>query len=747
MKSDISDSQPRLGTFLLLGAWFGLFSGITEAWGLLAFQRINWLNAARTIHEANEILWVSPFLNLILFVAASLVCYVVARIAPRLPILRITIFLFAAFTIYDWLYLTERLYNFACLLMAIGGGFAFQRWLFPRRDSAFRLWKRTLPWLAAITVLAFIAVQGGEWWSERQATAKLSSVPENAPNVVLIVFDALRADHVSSYGYPRSTSPTIDKLAKEGTSFDNAISTSSWSLPSHASLVTGRYQYEHGADNPQRLPWFGWGDTSFDRYPTVGEALQSKGYRTGAFSANRAFFTRTCGFGRGFLHFEDYFNSPADALSRTLYGRLLRRLYLFVTGRQFVLRKRADEVNQELLHWVDRDRQHPFFAMLNYFDVHDPYGGPEGYPEPTWGLKTTIDSYDAGLKYDDDMLAQLLHQLQQRGLDKNTIVIITSDHGESLEQHGLYTHGRALYWELVRVPLVLWYPGHVPAQLRVSRPVTNAAIPATIMDLIAGSAAQFPGPILSQSWKSPGSEGSWPIPLSEIARNPYPEDMEKIADQTEPTSTTGAMKSLVTPQRHVIAHEYLGTQIYDTSKDPGEQNNLLYTASGPTELSDSAASLQKLLGKAWPDGRLERLKSSATVGNGTVDSPTDKNNADDYYRLTATPGSTVTVEVQTNKLQSPSKLDPVLSIEDDQGQPLHTCRTPGDDHLKRPGIQDKTPTAFDDLCISDDIQSLSDKNSKLEIVIPANGDLYVHVIDWNQTVEGRKNYRLVVKAQ
>jgi hypothetical protein len=746
MNSETPNSQPRLGTFLLLGAWFGLFSGFVESWGLLAFQRINWLNAARTVHESNEILWVSPLLNLILFVAAALVCYAVARMGPRWPGLRITIFLFAAFAIYDWLYLTERLYNFACLLMAIGAGFAFQRWVFPRRQSAFRFWKKTLPWLAAVTVLAAIGVQGGEWWFERQATANLSTAAENTPNVVLIVFDALRADHVSSYGYARPTSPTIDKLGKEGTLFENAISTSSWSLPSHASLVTGRFQFEHGADNPQRLPWFGWGDSSFNRYPTIGEALQQRGYRTGAFSANRAFFTRTCGFGRGFLHFEDYFNSPADALSRTLYGRLLRRLYLWVTGRQFVLRKRADEVNRELVHWIDRDRQHPFFAMLNYFDVHDPYGGPEGYPNPAWELKTTIDSYDAGLKYDDDMLAQLLRQLHERALDNNTIIIVTSDHGESLGQHGLYTHGRALYWELLRVPLVLWYPGHVPAQLRVSRPVTNAVIPATIMDLIGATSEEFPGPVLSQSWKSPGSESSWPIPLSEIARNPYPEDMEKIADQTEPTSTTGAMKSLVTPQRHVIAHEYLGTQIYDTNQDAGEQNNLIYTAGGGKELSDSSASLQSLLGKTWPEGLLERLKSSAAIGDATLNSPTDKNSVDDYYRLTDSPGTTVTIEVQTSKLQSPSKLDPVLSIEDDRGQPLHTCRNPGDDHLKHPGIEDKTPAAFDDLCVSDDILVGSTKDSKLEIIIPATGDLYVHVIDWNQTVGGRKNYRLIVNA-
>ena len=225
-------------------------------------------------------------------------------------------------------------------------------------------------------------------------------------------------------------------------------------------------------------------------------------------------------------------------------------------------------------------------------------------------------------------LIELLRQLQDRGLDKNTIVIVTSDHGESLGQHGLNTHGRALYWELLRVPLVIWYPGHVPAGVRVHQPVTNAAIPATIMDMVeAGAPTAFPGPVLSQSWKSPGSESNWPIPLSEIARNPFPEDMEKIADATEPTSTTGAMKSLVTPQRHLIAHENLGNQVYDIVHDSGEQNNLVYGDGGQAELSALKSSQQTLLGKAWPDGRNQRMKSAVTIGNGIFTSGPDEKTA------------------------------------------------------------------------------------------------------------------------
>ena len=744
-------SPPRaaIRELVLLGLWFGLGAGLVEGIGLLAFQRINWLNAARMIHESGEILWVSPLLDVFLFAAVGLMCAVLSRLVPKLPAMRIAVFAMAGLAIYDWLSLTERLYNIACLLMAVGGAVAFQRWVFHHQESALRCWKKSTPWLAALVVIAFIGVQGGKWWFEREASSSLPMAAPSSPNIVLIVFDALRADHVSAYGYPRPTSPDIDKLAMEGTLFENAVSTSSWSLPSHASLVTGRYQFEHGADNPQREPWFGWGDTSFNRYPTIGEALELKGYRTGAFSANRVFFTRSCGFGRGFLHFEDYFHSPLDAFLRTLYGRKIGPLYLARGGRRFVLHKRADEVNHELTQWIDRDRQRPFFAMLNYFDVHDPYGGPESYRKPSWEVKTTIDSYDAGLKYDNDMLAQLLRQLQDRGLDKNTIVIVTSDHGESLGQHGLNTHGRALYWELLRVPLVIWYPGHVPAGVRVHQPVTNAAIPATIMDMVeAGAPTAFPGPVLSQSWKSPGSESNWPIPLSEIARNPFPEDMEKIADATEPTSTTGAMKSLVTPQRHLIAHENLGNQVYDIVHDSGEQNNLVYGDGGQAELSALKSSQQTLLGKAWPDGRNQRMKSAVTIGNGIFTSGPDEKTANDYFRVVANPGDTVTVVVETKNLKPASHLDSLLSIEDAQGEPLHTCRNPGDDHLRKPGIEDQTPNAFDDLCVNDDVAIGSDTQSRLEIMVPGYGprELFMHVIDWNQTIAGRKNYRLVISG-
>ena len=156
-----------------------------------------------------------------------------------------------------------------------------------------------------------------------------------------------------------------------------------------------------------------------------------------------------------------------------------------------------------MLGWIDRDRQRPFFAFLNYFDVHGPYGGPRNYPKPSWPQQTEVDAYDDGVKYVDDYIGKLMEELDRRGLANDTLVVITSDHGESLGQHQLQNPRQSVYWELIHVPLVIWYPDHLPAGVVVKAPVTNAAIPATIMDLVG---ADPPGasrlPSLSALWQS-----------------------------------------------------------------------------------------------------------------------------------------------------------------------------------------------------------------------------------------------------
>jgi arylsulfatase A-like enzyme len=604
-----SVSAAPIGTLPVVAAWFGIFAGLAEGAGLLLFQRINWAQWGRLMHVSKEVLWISPLVDLFFFYIVTLLAWLISRCSRRVPAIRLLVFLLTFLTIYDWLTLTNRLYHRACLILALGVAVAFTRWIAKREAASVAFWRRSTPWLAVVFLLAFSVIQGGKWAHERIAVAKLPATPQSAPNVLVFVLDTLRADHLSSYGYSRATSPEIDRIASRGVLFENAIAPCSWSLPSHASLLTGRSPSEHGMQNAQPMPWWGWGKNSLGGYPTLGDVLKERGYRTGAFSANRVYFTRNVGLGRGFIHFEDYFDSVGDSFVRTLYGREFARLYLNRTekskltralrylgleswldkdsegsgdfGGAYGVRKRASVVNQEVLQWIDRDRRDPFFVFLNYLDVHYAYGGPRGYPKPDWDKGTTIDEYDAGLKYVDDYIGRLLRELEQRGLERNTIVIITSDHGESLGAHGLTYHGAALYRELIQVPLVISYPQQIPRGLRVKAPVSNTAIAATIMDLLGASdQGAFPGPPLSALWKSPKVQTKWPDPISELAQTDIIVPADRVVEGKIPIATNGWMRSVVTPRWHLITHEKLGHQLYDWTNDPDESRNLIDTTEG-----------------------------------------------------------------------------------------------------------------------------------------------------------------------
>jgi arylsulfatase A-like enzyme len=214
--------------------------------------------------------------------------------------------------------------------------------------------------------------------------------------------------------------------------------------------------------------------------------------------------------------------------------------------------------------------------------VHFPYGSPRGYASPGWAEDSTVGRYDAGTKYVDDCIGRLMSELTRRGIDKNTIVIVTADHGESLGQHGLRYHGTALYWEQIHVPLVIWFPGHVPGGTRVTQPVTNAAIAATVMTLL-GSTSSFPGASLVSSNGSVPDRDRWADPISEGDRNPYLSKDDQPQDPSTPTLLTGWMDSVVSNPSQLIRHEKAGAQLYNWVNDPGELHNLIITPEGQAE--------------------------------------------------------------------------------------------------------------------------------------------------------------------
>ena len=330
-----------------------------------------------------------------------------------------------------------------------------------------------------------------------------------APNVLLIVMDTVRADHLSLDGYPRPTSPNLERLARRGVNYTRARAAAPWTLPSHASLFTGRW--------PSALS-VGWYVPLDDRAPTLAGALAARGYDTAGFAANLNYCSYFTGLDRGFAHYEDFPLTPYWALRATLLGtRLLSQIDYF--GKKYGLldpgdvaqrsRVTADEINERLLGWLDGrgDDDRPFFAFLNYFDAHDPYLPPPGFdpgfvrpPEDAveremlvewWPLpdkdkaapeqvRTVVDAYDACLAYLDDRIGRLIDDLERRGLLEDTLVIITADHGELLGDHGgLFGHGASLYDGELRVPLIVMAPG-LPAGAVVDEPVSLRALPSTV---------------------------------------------------------------------------------------------------------------------------------------------------------------------------------------------------------------------------------------------------------------------------
>jgi arylsulfatase A-like enzyme len=170
-------------------------------------------------------------------------------------------------------------------------------------------------------------------------------------------------------------------------------------------------------------------------------------------------------------------------------------------------------------------------------------------------------------------------ELATRGVAQNTLVVITSDHGESLGQHGLESHGAALYRELIRVPLIFWFPGRIPSGERVPENVSNAAIPATVMGLLSGRPGEFPEPSLREFLHGHPMADE-PFALSELAQNHFLSKKQQVAAAGGPTAISGSMQSLVVGSWHLVVHETLGVQLYNWVNDPGELHDESHTAEG-----------------------------------------------------------------------------------------------------------------------------------------------------------------------
>ena len=388
------------------------------------------------------------------------------------------------------------------------------------------------------------------------STAACSRAPQSpearARNLVLITVDTLRADHVGAYGYARARTATLDALAKNGALFERAYAAAPITLPSHATLLTGRYPPGHGArDNGLRVS---------ASVPTLATALHAKGFATAAFVA--AFpLDHQFGLDRGFDVYGDRLPRGAD-------------------GRPANERPAADVVS-DAIAWLkpaaSRKPQAAFFLWVHVFEPHAPYGDPASN-------RPALERYDEEIATADREIGRLIAALGPAAAQ--TLIVAAGDHGEAFGEHGEYAHSIFVYDSTLRVPLLISGPG-VPAGTRVAEPVTLADVAPTVMRALGVPIADVDGIDLSPAF----------------ARAPLP-PRELYAESFAPLVEFGwaPLRAVRSSGRKLIAAPT--PELFDVEQDPAETTNL---AAG---LSNVARDLQKRVDRySGPD-----LPGAATAG-------------------------------------------------------------------------------------------------------------------------------------
>jgi arylsulfatase A-like enzyme len=428
--------------------------------------------------------------------------------------------------------LFDRYYDkFQALIMvelADGGASAALVWIAYRvlrkNNRAQRLTavNRRMTVVGVFLIVAFFSasfVGSGETASAKKSN--VGSPVTDKPNILFIVMDTVRADHLSLYGYPLKTTPFLEKLAEESAVFNNAFAAAPWTLPSHASLFTGLYPSQHRANSEHF-----WLD---DSYRTLAEILHDHGYQTVSFSNNdyvSAYHNLMQGFERTW-----YKGAWADNASTASLGLGKSIVSFYDWGRQEIRTRilskiienpaaiwdypKAAVTNKAIVQWLRRDSDdtRPFFMFVNYMDAHLPYNPDDktarlfldaktlkasyklklrfppieycldlskgGYSQNDLQIMTTL--YDACLRYLDGQLERLFGKLKDLGLYDKTLIVVTSDHGEYLGSRNRLAHGLDLHEQLLHIPLLIRYPGVFMPGRRYDTVVTHVDIPNTIL--------------------------------------------------------------------------------------------------------------------------------------------------------------------------------------------------------------------------------------------------------------------------
>ncbi len=401
------------------------------------------------------------------------------------------------------------------------------------------------------------------------------------PNVVFVVIDTLRADHLGCYGYERPTSPFIDSLAANGTRVADASAPAAWTKPATGTILTGLYPSRHGAlyhGSRLQLP-------RGER--TLAEAFRQAGYVTAGFVSNPN-IKQVFDFDRGF---DEFFDSPVeDTISlASIRGSYFGRILMDLLRHQFNWKYENDvrQMNEHVLAWLETNQENPFFLYVHYIDPHIPYSPPGEYQRqfardhpgfPLFNERKElvgIDLYDGEIRYSDDGIRELVEGLEQHGLWENTLLVLTSDHGEEFFEHGILGHGFSLYQPVIHVPLVLHGPGVVPGRV-VEDPVQIVDLPATVLDLAEAGADRLGDGV---SFASAIREPSWTPPAQYYLENEFGQDYADQRAFVFKGVRKGRWKLVITEANQFfppLDPRYGSLALYDLVSDPKERNNLIH---------------------------------------------------------------------------------------------------------------------------------------------------------------------------
>jgi arylsulfatase A-like enzyme len=383
----------------------------------------------------------------------------------------------------------------------------------------------------------------------------LRSLRAEAPNIIFITVDTTRADRMGFLGSKRGLTPNLDILARQGVVFEHAYSQAPLTPVSHATIFTGTYpQFHTVTDFGHPLPAL---------LPFVPEILKKSGYHTGAFIGSLILDPKASmapGFDRGFDFFDAGFR-PKHGLDESRYHTVERR---------------AGDVVQHAITWLSKSQSSPLFIWVHLYDPHAPYD-----PPPPFDTRYK-DLYDGEIAYADASLGKLFTYLRQHGLYERSLIVVMSDHGESLGAHGEAMHGIFLYDETIHVPLLFKLPGSVLAGRRVSAQVRLVDVAPTLLSMLS-----LPLP--------PTFQGESLVPLMKPGAKVAAVELPAYAETDYPHRAFGwsALRSLRSGKYLFVRAPK--AELYDESQDKSEQRNL--AASSPAVAATLLAQLDELRDK------------------------------------------------------------------------------------------------------------------------------------------------------